>query len=155
MEGTNRFTPRQINKALRLLRELPVKDGRRSIQETLRLLEQGMKDALEKGYSRGEIQQKIAEAEVTISATTLKGFLAEEQKDAGRKRDKETVEKPEKPGPRHEGKTAEKTERASQRHEEETAGASENSSRNQGEELAGNISPGSIIIKPDTPKEDL
>jgi hypothetical protein len=155
MEGTNRFTPRQINKAIRLLRELPVKDGRKSIQETLRLLEQGMRDALEKGYSRGEIQQKIAEAEVTISATPLKGFLAEEQKDAGRERDRKTAGEPEKTGSRHEGKTVGKPERAGREHGEEIAGASENSSRTQGGELAGNISPGSIIIKPDTPREDL
>jgi hypothetical protein len=102
MEGKIRFTPKQINKALRLLRDLPVKDGRKNIQETLRLLEQGMRDALEKGYSRGEIRQRIAEAEVIISATTLKGFLVGEQKDAGQNPDAEAVSGPEE-NDRHRG----------------------------------------------------
>jgi hypothetical protein len=134
MEGRNRFTPAQINKALRLLRELPVKDGRKSIRETLRLLEQGMKDALEKGYSRGEIRHKIAEAEIVISSTTLKGFLAEEQPDAGQKPD------------------AEKSGRCRR---EEAAQKTASAGREQRGEAAQNLSPGSIIIKPDTPKEDL
>ena len=140
MEGKNRFTPGQINRALRILRELPVKDGRKSMQETLRLLEHGMRDALEKGYSRGEIRQQIAEAEVIISATTLKGFLAREQKDNGLKQDGAAASKPEKTG---------------QHHEEKAAREREQSSRKQHEDLAGNISPGSIIIKPDTPREEL
>ena len=140
MEGKNRFTARQINKALRLLRELPVKDGRKSMRETLRLMEHGMREALEKGYSRGEIRQQIAEAEVIISATTLKGFLAGKQKDNGQKQDAAADGEAEKTG---------------QDHAEVTAKRTEHSSRKQQEPLAGNISPGSIIIRPDTPREEL
>ena len=140
MEGKSRFTPRQINKALRILRELPVKDGRKSIRETLRLLEQGMRDALDKGYSRGEIRQQIAEAEIIISATTLKGFLAEEQKDAGQHQDAAAAQKLEENGPRP---------------DEKSASDSEKSGRKQHEDLAEKPSPGSIIIKPDTPREEL
>ena len=140
MEGKSRFTPRQINKALRLLRELPIKDGRKSIQETLRLLEQGMRDALEKGYSRGEIRQQIAEAEIIISATTLKGFLAGEQEDGGQDQDAAAAQKTEENGPRH---------------DEKSASNSEKSGRKQHEDLAEKASPGSIIIKPDTPLEEL
>jgi len=132
MEGKSRFTPRQINKALRLLRELPVKDGRKSMRETLRLLEQGMRDALEKGYSRGEIRQQIAEAEIIISATTLKGFLAGEQEDAGRNQDAAAVGGPEESGPCH---------------DEKPASDSEKSSRKPDANLAEKPSPGSIVIK--------
>ena len=140
MEGMNRFTPKQINKALRILRDLPVKDGRKSIQETLRQLEQGMKDALEKGYSRGEIRQQIAEAEIIISATTLKGFLAEKPKEAGLNAADAAASEPQKNG---------------QQPDEGTARDSEKSSRKPHEDLAEKASPGSIIIKPDTPREDL
>ena len=140
MEGKNRFTPKQINKALRLLREMPVKDGRKGIRETLRLLEEGMKDALEKGYSRTEIRQKIAEAEVIISATTLKSFLAGEQKENGQRQDEAAAGEPEKNGRHSEG---------------EMAGIKASPGPKPGEKAAGPLSPGSIYIKPDTPLEDL
>ena len=207
MEGKNRFTPKQINKALRLLRELPVKDGRKSIKETLRLLEHGMREALEKGYSRGEIQHKIAEAEVIISATTLKGFLVAEEKDAGQGKDAATANEPkkisrhcdgktagtiknagrklnEKMGgaghadgekrhdeleplpsasvngapfsrPEHDGKAVSEPEQSSREQHEDKDGGSQKNGRKQHEVLTGNISPGSIIIRPDTPKEEL
>ena len=140
MKDKGKFTPRQINKALRLLRDLPVKDGRKGIRETLRLLEQGMRDALDKGYSRGEIRQQIAEAEIIISATTLKGFLAEEQKDAGHNQDAAAARETKENGPRS---------------DEKSASDSEKSGRKQHENLAEKPSPGSIIIKPDTPREEL
>ena len=111
MKDKGRFTPRQINKALKILRDLPAKDGRKSIRETLRLLEQGMKDALDKGYSRGEIRQQIAEAEIIISATTLKVFLAVEQNDAGRSQGAEATICPEKNSQRHDAKSARDSEK--------------------------------------------
>lgn len=207
MEGKSRFTPKQINKALRLLRELPVKDGRKSIQEALHHLEQGMKEAIQKGYSRGEIRRTIAAAEVTISSTTLKGFLAEDQKEVGQKQNEKTVKGSRKSGQYIKGGAAGKTKTDAQRQGEEMAGIgrsdgmggqgelessasnsvsnepyvrsehdgeaasnSENSSRKQhgglaGEDqqtgrkqardMAGKVSPGSLIIKPDTPREEL
>ena|GEM_PF-2403303 len=155
MEGKSRFTPRQINKALRILRELPVKDGRKSIRETLRLLEQGMRDALDKGYSRGEIRQQIAEAEIIISATTLKGFLAEEQKDAGQNQDAAAARVPEKNGQGSNEKTAGGPKENGPRPDEKSASDSEKSGRKQHEDLAEKPSPGSIVIKPDTPREEL
>ena len=121
MEGKTRFTPRQINKALRILRELPVKDGRKSIRETLRLLEQGMRDALDKGYSRGEIRQQIAEAEIIISATTLKGFLAGEQEDAGQNQDAAAVGVSKKNGQPHDEKPASNSEKSGRKQHEDLA----------------------------------
>jgi hypothetical protein len=155
MEGKNRFTPKQVNKALRLLRDLPVKDGRKSIRETLRQLEQGMRDALEKGYSRGEIQQTIAEAEIVISATTLKGFLAEEPKEAGQKQVEGTVSKSRKTGQSDEDAVAGKTKQAGHKPDAQSVGKSESFSRKQAEASVETISPGGIIVKPDTPKEEL
>ena len=157
MEGKSRFTPRQINKALRLLRDLPVKDGRKSIQETLRLLEHGMRDALEKGYSREDIQHKIAEAEVIISATTLKSFLGKEQKNAGQKLDEAAARETKNSGRLHAVETAGKTKKSDRKNEEAMTGADEAARRSEppAHNAAENVSPGSIFIKPDTPKEDL
>jgi hypothetical protein len=140
MEGKNRFTSRQINKALQLLRDLPVKDGRKSAQEALRRLEQGMREAQEKGYSQGDIRETIAEAEVIVSATTLKTFLGGKKKNSGQKQSADTVKKTEKPGQQSEVQTVKKT---------------ENSGRQSSEEMEENYSPGSIIIKPDTPRDEL
>jgi hypothetical protein len=90
-----------------------------------------MRDALEKGYSRGEIRQQIAEAEIIISATTLKGFLAGEQEDAGQNQDAAAVEVSKENSPRH---------------DEKPASDSQKSSRKPDGNLAEKASPGSIIM---------
>ena len=214
MEGKNRFTPGQINKALKLLRDLPIKDGRKSMRETLLLLEQGMRDALDKGYSRGEIRQQIAEAEIIIAATTLKSFLVEGQKEAGQAQAGETAQGSGKIGPNSEGEAARKTQNTGRKQDGGVVGAKQEAASgskepdngsgkigpygddktvsepdkngpNSAEEMAGDsgdssreqpdtpdseepqverkqygvlpkkVSPGGILIKPDTPRDEL
>ncbi len=125
MSGKKRFDSENITAALKLLRALPIKDGRKSIQETLRLLEQGMCDAQEKGYNQREMRDKLTAAGVIVSATTLKDFLAGKKERACQRQDGGKVTKPDSPGQR------------------------------QREEIEKTVSSGGIIIKPDTPRDEL
>ena len=76
MPERKRYEPEKITAALKLLRALPVKDNRKTLNETLLTLKGGILDALDKGYDRTEIRQTIATAEVVISATSFNDFLA-------------------------------------------------------------------------------
>jgi hypothetical protein len=76
MAAKRKFEPKKINAALKLLRALPVKDSRKTTNETLHMLKGGILEALDKGYDRMEIRRTIATAEVVISATTFNDFLA-------------------------------------------------------------------------------
>ncbi|MCL2123849.1 MAG: hypothetical protein FWH34_07120 [Desulfovibrionaceae bacterium] len=80
MPEIKKIDPEKINAAQKLLRALPDKDTRKSLHETLRMLSGGIQAAIEKGYSRREIRNKLAEAGVVISTTSLNNFLNGKQK---------------------------------------------------------------------------
>ena len=65
-----------ISAALKLLRALPVKGKRKTLNKTLRMLKGGILEALSKGYDRMEIRKTIGTADVVISATSFNDFLA-------------------------------------------------------------------------------
>ena len=178
MAGKKKFEPEKVSAALRLLRALPVKDNRKTISETLMMLKGGILEALDKGYDRMEIRRTIAAAEVVISATTFNDFLAGNL-NATQESGNETASKRKKGG----GKTAteqdatakaqpaetetvavEKQESATPENGNGETEKRESESMETATELEATAkavsaeapsSPGSIIIKPDTPKEEL
>ena len=79
MPEIKKFEPEKISAAQKLLRALPVKDTSKSLSDTLRMLSGGIQAALGKGYSRREICNKLVEAGLAISTTTLNTFLNEER----------------------------------------------------------------------------
>jgi hypothetical protein len=178
MAAKRKFEPEKINAALKLLRALPVKDSRKTTGETLHMLKGGILDALDKGYDRTEIRRTIATAEVVISATTFNDFLAGNLKDAsenGReadpKRQKETGKTPAEPEQTGKGIPMETENLAL---EEQKSAIPENGNgktvKRQNETMQTPTeqeataraiptktvaTPGSIIVKPDTPIEEL
>jgi len=126
------------------------------LREMLHLLERGMRDALVKGYNRGEMRRKIAEAEVIIAATTLKGFLVKEQKDAGQKHEEATTGEADNSGQRSEGETAGKAQKVGRKQGEETAGAGQpDGMKGQGalESSAGNSVGNEPRVRPEHGEE--
>ena len=80
MPEIKKFEPEKISAALKLLRALPVKDNRKSLNDALLSLSGGIQAAIVKGYSRREIRNMLAEAGVVISTTSLNNFLNGSQK---------------------------------------------------------------------------
>jgi len=95
MPEIKKFAPEKIHAAQKVLRALPGKDHRKSLNETLFMLSGGIQAAIEKGYSRREIRNMIAEAGVVISTTSLNNFLNGEQKDLLAEKTKEALVKQE------------------------------------------------------------
>jgi hypothetical protein len=178
MAAKRKFEPEKINAALKLLRALPVKDSRKTTNETLHMLKGGILDALEKGYDRMEIRRTIATAEVVISATTFNDFLAGNLKDAsgnGKEADpkrKEGTEKtptePEATGNgiavetentiAEEQKTAVSENgngKTVKRHNEKMKTPTEQEATVRAMPAKTAATPGSIVVKPDTPIEEL
>ena len=82
MREIRKFTPDKVHAALKLLLALPAKDNRLTVSEALMMMERGIHAALNKGYDRTEIREKIATAAVVISATTMNDFLSGKLKNA-------------------------------------------------------------------------
>jgi hypothetical protein len=80
MPEVKKFELEKISAAQKLLRAMPVKDTSKSLNETLLMLSGGIQAALDKGYSRRAIRNKLAEAGVVISTTSLNNFLHEAQR---------------------------------------------------------------------------
>ena len=80
MPAIKKFEPAKVSAAMKLLRALPGKDNRKSLNETLFMLSSGIQAAIAKGYSRREIRNMLAEAVVVISTTSLNNFLNAEQR---------------------------------------------------------------------------
>jgi len=95
MPEIKKFEPEKIHAAQKLLRALPDKDHRKSLNETLRMLSGGIRTAIEKGYSRRAIRNMLAEAGVVISTTSLNNFLNGEQKNTHPEKTKEASGKQE------------------------------------------------------------
>ena len=75
MPEIKKIEPEKISAAQKLLRALPGKDKRKSLNETLLMLSGGIQAAIEKGYSRRAIRNMLADAGVVISTTSLNNFL--------------------------------------------------------------------------------
>jgi len=83
MPGIKKIEPEKVNAALKLLRALPEKDKRKSLNDALRMLSSGIRAAIAKGYSRRAIRNMLVEAGVVISTTSLNNFLNGEQEKSG------------------------------------------------------------------------
>ena len=75
MPEIKKFDAEKVSAALKLLRALPEKDNRKSLNETLLMLSRGIQAAIAKGYSRRAIRNMLVEAGVVISTTSLNNFL--------------------------------------------------------------------------------
>jgi hypothetical protein len=75
MPEIKKIEPEKISAAQKLLRALPGKDKRKSLNEALTMLSSGIQAAIEKGYSRRAIRNMLADAGVVISTTSLNNFL--------------------------------------------------------------------------------
>ena len=178
MPERKKFEPEKISVALKLLRALPVKDTRKTLTETLRMLEEGILGALDKGYDRLEIRKTIAAAEVVISATSFNDFLAENLKDVqetGREtspKRKKTKGKTETELGANGNSPSAKTENplleerkspcpengngeSGKRHNEQVKTETAQEATGKAASAPTGITPGSIVIKPDTPREEL
>jgi hypothetical protein len=182
MAAKRKFEPEKVNAALKLLRALPVKDSRKTTSETLHMLKGGILDALDKGYDRTEIRRTIAAAEVVISATTFNDFLAGNlpgtMKDASEnggetnpKRKEGTEKTPRGPEATGNGIAVETENPALEerktatsengkgktvkRHNETMKTPTEQEATIRAMPVKTAATPGSIVVKPDTPIEEL
>jgi hypothetical protein len=75
MADAMRIDPAKIAAANKLLRDLPVKDGKKSMEEALVALEVNLLTALDKGYDQHEVRNLLAISGVPASRYALKKFL--------------------------------------------------------------------------------
>lgn len=72
--------PQQIERAKKLLQDLPGKEDRKTRMEAAELLEKDFKKALKKGYGPSELSQMLKNEGIIIPAYLIKRFLAENGK---------------------------------------------------------------------------
>ena len=171
MREIKKYPPEKVRAALKLLRALPVKDNRITAREALLMLENGIQEALRKGYERTEIRKKIATVDVVISATTINEFLAgklanptvEKAEESSGKRKTENPETQNESGTNAEapddktGDTSFGNAEASKgkRGTEEGKTLKEKDTNAEAVQSKTATTPGSIVVKPDTPLEEL
>ena len=69
--------PQQIERARKLLQELPEKENRKTRPEAAGLLERDFKKAKEKGYTPRELSQMLKNEGIIIPAYLIKRFFTE------------------------------------------------------------------------------
>lgn len=69
--------PQQIERAKKLLQELPEKEDRKTRPEAAELLERDFRKAKEKGYTPRELSQMLKNEGIIIPAYLIKRFFAE------------------------------------------------------------------------------
>ena len=69
--------PQQIERARKLLQDLPGKEDRKTRTEAAELLEKDFRKALKKGYSPSELSQMLKNEGIIIPAYLIKRFFAE------------------------------------------------------------------------------
>lgn len=69
--------PQQIERARKLLQDLPEKEDRKTRPEAAELLERDFKKALKKGYGPSELSQMLKNEGIIIPAYLIKRFFAE------------------------------------------------------------------------------
>ena len=69
--------PQQIERARKLLQDLPEKEDRKTRLEAAELLERDFRKAKEKGYNPRELSQMLKNEGIIIPAYLIKRFFAE------------------------------------------------------------------------------
>lgn len=77
MTSKTTIRPQQIERARKLLQNLPEKEDRKTRPEAAELLERDFKKAREKGYSPKELSQMLKNEGIIIPAYLIKRFFAE------------------------------------------------------------------------------
>lgn len=80
MAQSAKIRPEQINKARKLLQDLPEKDNRKTRPEAAKLLEKDFRKAMQKGYSAKEISAILKNEGILIPAYLVKDFLSDPDK---------------------------------------------------------------------------
>lgn len=77
MASNATIRPQQIERAKKLLQNLPEKKDRKTRSEAAELLERDFKKAKEKGYSSKELSQMLKNEGIIIPAYLIKRFFTE------------------------------------------------------------------------------
>ena len=77
MASNATIRPQQIERAKKLLQNLPEKEDRKTRSEAAELLERDFKKAKEKGYSPKELSQMLKNEGIIIPAYLIKRFFTE------------------------------------------------------------------------------
>lgn len=77
MASNATIRPQQIERARKLLQELPEKEDKKTRPEAAELLERDFKKAKEKGYNSRELSQMLKNEGIIIPAYLIKRFFAE------------------------------------------------------------------------------
>lgn len=77
MASNATIRPQQIERARKLLQELPEKEDKKTRPEAAELLERDFKKAKEKGYNPRELSQMLKNEGIIIPAYLIKRFFAE------------------------------------------------------------------------------
>lgn len=77
MAQSAKIRPEQINRARKLLQDLPEKDNRKTRSEAAKLLEKDFRKAMQKGYSAKELSAILKNEGIIIPAYLVKDFLSE------------------------------------------------------------------------------
>lgn len=132
MAAIGKIRPGQIERAQKLLQDLPEKDNRKTREEAAEFLEKDFRKALQKGYTPKELSAMLKNAGIIIPAYLVEKFLKPEN-DISRQKAKP------KPAPKSspEKKTEPAPKPAPAREPEQTP------------------TGGEFVVTPDTPLEDL
>ena len=71
--------PQQIERARKLLQDLPEKEDRKTRPEAAELLERDFRKAKEKGYNPRELSQMLKNEGIIIPADLIKRFFSEDE----------------------------------------------------------------------------
>lgn len=71
--------PQQIERARKLLQDLPEKEDRKTRPEAAELLERDFRKAKEKGYNPRELSQMLKNEGIIIPAYLIKRFFSEDE----------------------------------------------------------------------------
>lgn len=77
MAHSAKIRPEQINRARKLLQDLPEKDNRKTRPEAAKLLEKDFRKAMQKGYNAKEISAILKNEGILIPVYLVKDFLSE------------------------------------------------------------------------------
>ena len=94
MAKSARISPEQIEKAQKLLQDLPEKDERKTRDEAAGLLEKDFRKALRKGYTPKELSAMLKNAGVIIPAYLVQKYLMPENENLRPKPAPKPVPKP-------------------------------------------------------------
>ena len=128
MAAIGKIRPEQIERARKLLQDLPEKDARKTREEAAGFLEKDFRKALQRGYTPKELSMMLKNAGIIIPAYLVEKFLEPKNEAVSPK-----------PAPKPAQRSAPKP-------------APEKGVKKEPEQTA---SDGEFIVTPDTPWEDL